>query len=208
VGQDNREEVSFQPAGSPGGENYGWRLREGTIATPTPLGDPVGGPPPPGAIEPIYDYLHGFDPFEGSSVTGGYVYRGPSASLRGLYFFADFVSDEIWSFRFDGSEPADFDGNNVLELTRQTDALAPAQGNIRRISSFGEDGLGHLYVIDLADGEVFRIVPEAGGEMAPLVALLSASLVSLRRQARRRRSSSAAAVAPLTALSGTETPAT
>jgi glucose/arabinose dehydrogenase len=204
VGQSSREEISFQPAGSPGGENYGWRLREGTVGTPT-----VGGDPPPGAVEPIYDYLWGTTgPFEGRSVTGGYVYRGPSAGLQGLYFFADYVSDEIWSFRFDGSDPANFDGNNVLELTRQTDALAPTGGNLRDISSFGEDGLGHLYVIDRTDGEVFRIVPEATGGATSLVALLYASLMTRLRQTRRRRSTSAAAVAPLTALSGTETPAT
>jgi len=33
VGQDNLEEIDFQPAGSPGGENYGWRR----IATPTAI---------------------------------------------------------------------------------------------------------------------------------------------------------------------------
>jgi glucose/arabinose dehydrogenase len=206
VGQGTREEVSFQPAASPGGENYGWRLREGTVATPTPFPTPVGGDPPPGAIEPIYDYTHGIGPFEGASVTGGYVYRGPFADLRGLYFFADFVSDEIWSFRFDGSDPIDFDGGNVLELTRRTDELAPAQGDLRDVSSFGEDGLGHLYVIDRADGEVFRIVPEPMGAAA--AGLAAAALAAWRRQVRSRRESSAAALAPLTALSGTETPAT
>jgi glucose/arabinose dehydrogenase len=204
VGQSSREEVSLQPAASLGGENYGWRLREGTIATPT---GGVGGAPPPGAVEPIYDYAHGSGLFEGRSVTGGYVYRGPFTELRGLYFFADFVSDEIWSFRFDGSDPVDFDGSNVLELTRRTDELAPAQGDIRDVSSFGEDGLGHLYVIDRADGEVFRIVPEPmGGTVAALAC--AAALALRRRQARSRRASSAAALEPLTALSGTETPAT
>jgi glucose/arabinose dehydrogenase len=207
VGQDRREEVSLELAGSLGGENYGWRLREGTIATPTPAGSPVGGDPPPGALEPIYEYAHGNGPFEGASVTGGHVYRGPFADLRGLYFFADFTSDEIWSFRFDGSDPIDFDGGNVLELTRRTDELAPAQGDIRDVSSFGEDGLGHLYVIDRADGEVFRIVPEPMGATA--VALAAAAALAARRgQVRSRRESSPAAVAPLTALSGTETPAT
>ncbi len=49
VGQDTREEVDVQlSANAGGGENYGWRLREGQIATPT--GSPaVGGPAPPGA---------------------------------------------------------------------------------------------------------------------------------------------------------------
>ena len=36
VGQNTREEIDVQKASNPGGgENYGWRLREGTIATPT-----------------------------------------------------------------------------------------------------------------------------------------------------------------------------
>ena len=35
VGQNTREEIDFQPASSPGGENYGWRVREGSVATPT-----------------------------------------------------------------------------------------------------------------------------------------------------------------------------
>lgn len=165
VGQASREEIDLQPAGSPGGENYGWRLREGTIATPAFPQDPA----PPGAIDPIYDYAHGSGPFQGRAVTGGYVYRGPSAALRGHYFFADFASGEIWSFRYDGSDPADFDGTNVLELTRWTQTLAPSAGDLRAVSSFAEDARGHLYVIDYADGELFRVVPEPDGR-AELVA--------------------------------------
>ena len=41
VGQKAREEVNFQPAGSPGGANYGWPLAEGT------RGDPPPGSTPP-----------------------------------------------------------------------------------------------------------------------------------------------------------------
>src|SRR5690606_38231904 len=51
VGQTRREEINYQPADSSGGENYGWRLREGII--PTPGG--VGGSRPEGNVEPIYD---------------------------------------------------------------------------------------------------------------------------------------------------------
>jgi glucose/arabinose dehydrogenase len=54
VGQNAREEINLQPTSSTGGENYGWRLREGTIATPQ-----VGGARPAGSIDPIYDYSHG-----------------------------------------------------------------------------------------------------------------------------------------------------
>ena len=52
VGQSAREEIDFLSASSAGGENYGWRLREGTIATPT---GGVGGSTPPGNVEPVYD---------------------------------------------------------------------------------------------------------------------------------------------------------
>ncbi|KKK75600.1 hypothetical protein LCGC14_2872090, partial [marine sediment metagenome] len=89
VGQETREEINFQSAGSPGGQNYGWRLREGTVQTP----GGGGGAKPTGAVDPIYDYNHGFGPTEGHSLTGGYVYRGPIAELKGLYFFADYVSN-------------------------------------------------------------------------------------------------------------------
>src|SRR5690606_35516870 len=88
VGQQTREEIDFQPAGSPGGENYGWRLREGSIATPT---GGVGGPPPPDHVEPVFDYARTM----GSTVIGGTVYRGPIAGLRGRYVFGDFGSSRI-----------------------------------------------------------------------------------------------------------------
>ena len=146
VGQWHREEIDFQPADSPGGANYGWRLREGSIATPD-FG--VGGPPPAGAIEPIYDYAHDGGSTEGGfAVAGGYVYRGPIAGLHGHYFFADNVTERIWSFTYDGASVAGF--------TDWTTALAPDAGTIDDISSFGEDAVGNLYIVDLG-GEVFRL---------------------------------------------------
>lgn len=160
VGQFTREEIDFQPAGSAGGENYGWRLREGTIPTPTgglcPDSPDVTCPRPPGNVDPVFEY----DRNSGSSVTGGYVYRGPIASLQGHYFFADFISDRIWSFRFDGSDPASFDGMNVVDLVEQTEALQPppGQGSIGAVAGFGEDAEGNLYLLDLQDGELFRVV--------------------------------------------------
>ncbi len=171
VGQNRREEIDFQPAASTGGENYGWRLREGMIATPT---GGVGGPRPPGNVDPIYDYTHGGGPDQGYSVSGGYVYRGPIASLQGVYFFADYVTENIWSFRYDGANLADF--------TNRTAEFAPDVGSIDGISSFGEDALGNLYLVDLG-GEVFQIVPEPGS----LVLLAAAGLTWWFVGRRRRR---------------------
>ncbi len=149
VGQNAREEVNFQRANSTGGENYGWRLREGTIATPG-----VGGPLPPGAIDPVYDYPHGSGQFQGESVTGGYVYRGPIESLQGRYIFGDFITNQIWSILGDRNTGTMVPGS----LTDLTQAFNPDQGSISLISSFGEDEAGNLYVIDLG-GEIFQVVP-------------------------------------------------
>jgi glucose/arabinose dehydrogenase len=146
VGQDTREEINFQPVSSAGGENYGWRLREGLIANPAPG---VGGAPPPGNVNPLYDYQHGVGQFQGRSVIGGYVYRGPIAELQGKYFFGDYVNQKVWSLTRNG--------NSFVDLTDWTSAFRPDVGTINGISSFGEDGQGNLYIVDL-DGEIFRVV--------------------------------------------------
>jgi glucose/arabinose dehydrogenase len=144
VGQSAREEIDFQPAASTGGENYGWRLREGEIANPT---TGIGGPPPPGNVEPIYTYTHGSDTFQGHSVTAGVVYRGPVPELKGDYIFADFGSDNIWSF-----DPAD----PVGTVAQINDELTPNDGLINSVVAVGEDTVGNLYLVDIT-GEIFRV---------------------------------------------------
>jgi hypothetical protein len=187
VGQGRCEELDVQPAASVGGENYGWRLREGTIATPT-----VGGPPPAGAIEPIFDYPHAgtdelcSDPgagFTGIAITGGYVYRGPAAELAGRYFFADFGTGRLWSLRYDGSPPSVFDGTNYTELTDHTGdpAFTPDAGSIELVSSFGEDAAGNLYVVDYG-GEVFTI-PEPSVVLAELAGVGLIAALARRKAA-------------------------
>ena len=151
VGQGEREEINVQPAGSLGGENYGWRAREGTISNPN-----VSDPDPLGAIDPIYDYVHGAGPTQGFSVTGGYVYRGPIQELQGQYFFADYVRNRVWSLRFNGDAPASHDGTNYTDFVDWTSLLRPDAGTIQDISSFAEDAAGNLYILDHR-GEVFRI---------------------------------------------------
>ena len=195
VGQLVKEEVNFQPADSPGGENYGWRLREGTIATPTPLppGTPVGGDKPAGAIDPIHEYDH-TSQVQFRAITGGYVYRGPVAELQGKYFFADFSSaSKIWSITFDGSDPSTFDGTNFSDFQDWTQLLAPDVSAIGDISSFAEDAAGNLYILDLGGvfaptsggGEIFRVVPEPAS--ATLVGAALAALAAVRRRVVRRR---------------------
>ena len=192
VGQGACEEINVLVGGGLGGENLGWRLREGVIQTPT---SGIGGARPPGALEPIMDYPHaGFacsDPpmeFEGRSVTGGYVYRGPGTSLQGRYFFADFVTGELWSLRYNGDDPSQFNGLNYTELTNHANqpAFTPDVGTISSVSSFGEDLEGNVYVLDLNGGEVF-VVPEPSSWLQQVVALMvAAGVVQVRRRGRRR----------------------
>lgn len=191
VGQGRCEEIDLQPATSTGGENYGWRLREGTIATPN-----VGGPKPAGAIDPIFAYPHSQSDsgcllpaagFTGISVTGGQVYRGPVTSLVGRYFFADFGTGALWSFRFDGSVPGDFDGTNYFDLTNHaTDPeFTPDEGSIGSVAALGEDAEGNLYVVDLG-GEVFRVPEPSSGTAMAVCVLVTVGLVSRFRRPRAR----------------------
>ena len=145
VGQNAREEIDVISA-STSGQNFGWRIREGTL-----------GPAVQGAIDPIYQYSRGSGALQGFSVTGGYVYRGSISELDGHYFFADFVSDGLWSFRFNEDDQADFDGTNFTDFedwSNRVEIGLPT--TIRGISSFGEDSDGNLIVVSLA-GNVFRL---------------------------------------------------
>ena len=146
VGQNHWEEINFMPKGKGAGANYGWRLREGDVATPARN---VGGSKPRGAVDPVYVYKHGNGDREGVSVTGGYVYRGPIKELQGRYVFADYQNPRIWSF-----VPK---GNNATGFKDHTKELQPEKGRINLISSFAEDNDGGLFIIDHS-GPIYRIV--------------------------------------------------
>lgn len=153
VGQGVWEEVNFQPASSPGGENYGWRCREGAHDFET-TSDICMGLEEGEYVDPIHEYAH-TDPGNPCSITGGEVYRGCAVpSLHGTYFFADFCSNHIWSFKYTGDPP------QVTEfLNRTVELEPPGAESITGISGFGRDAEGEIYICDLFDGEVFKIVP-------------------------------------------------
>lgn len=138
VGQNQREEVDFQPGSSTGGENYGWNLREGT--RDTGLGNPAGLT----LVDPIHEYGRAV----GTVVIGGCVYRGAaSPALAGTYFFGDFTG-KVWSFRREGGTNRDF--------TERTAELSAGGASLASLSSFGEDARGELYFTTLS-GELFRL---------------------------------------------------
>jgi glucose/arabinose dehydrogenase len=147
VGEGAREEVNVLRTNQPG-LNFGWRFLEGT--------QPFSGTAPAGLTPPITEYSHGTGPRQGRSVIGGYVYRGPVASLAASYVFGDFISGNIWSVPY-----ASLVAGSTLASTnyeRRNQDLAPDTGTINQLASFGEDAAGNLFIVDL-DGEIFMVTP-------------------------------------------------
>jgi glucose/arabinose dehydrogenase len=134
VGQNAWEEIDRQPAGSRGGENYGWNLFEGSHCSADCNSI--------NAVLPIAEYSHG----DGRcSVTGGYVYRGTrQPALTGTYLFSDYCSGTIWTLSAGGG------------LTPEALAASGLQ-----VSSFGEGEDGEIYLVDLGGGGLYRAL--AGG---------------------------------------------
>lgn len=135
VGQDRHEEVNFRPTTSPGGENYGWDVMEGSHCFEPPTGcDPTE------LVLPVAEYDHTW----GCSITGGYVYRGARyPQIYGVYFFGDFCSGRIWGLWREAS------GAWKAALLLETEV---------NISSFGEDAAGEIYAIDYDDSTIYRII--------------------------------------------------
>lgn len=133
VGQNAIEEVNFQPAGSPGGENYGWRVWEGSRR--------YAQGEAPGAVFPVAEYTHAEG---GCSITGGYVYRGQAIpALVGIYLYGDYCTGYIWGLKQQDGQ-------------WQTGWLLDTSLNI---TSFGEDEAGEVYVVDRG-GAIYRVVAE------------------------------------------------
>lgn len=160
VGQDAWEEVDFSAAGV-GGTNYGWDVREGKHCA-TDSGCPSTCSTA-GFTDPIWDYdqrLIGSTGRGRQAVTGGYVYRGTKIpDLQGTYFFADYTSREMWSFKYIGVPLTSGD------VTDRSTQMQPADGSgvIEFIVSFAEDQNGELYIVDQGGAEIYKIIVNCSG---------------------------------------------
>jgi glucose/arabinose dehydrogenase len=137
VGQGRWEEVDVSTSadGAGRGLNFGWKLMEGPDCF-------VQSCDRGGLQLPVLAYGHG----DGCSITGGFVYRGAAIpALQGHYFYSDFCSGWVRSFRLEN-------GGAVDQF--QWSRLAPG-GNV---PSFGRDAAGEMYVMSTA-GVVLKIVP-------------------------------------------------
>lgn len=146
VGQNAEEEINYVSHDKLKAANFGWRLREGAITTPKKK---IGGEASNNHTEPIYSYKHGIGKAEGLSITGGFIYRGKIDSLKGHYFFADWVNPRLWSFQVKAKKPINF--------TDWTDRFDLKKHKVSRISSFGRDAYGEIYLMDHDKGTLFKI---------------------------------------------------
>jgi glucose/arabinose dehydrogenase len=147
VGQNAWEEIDYEPPNR-GGRNYGWRNREGAHNFNTSV-------PPPflPLVDPIHEYDHGV----GSSVTGGYVYRGSALgpAHRGRYFFADFIRGRVWSIGL-AINPGTGEAATT-DVVEHTSALSTG-GALGNISSFGVDADGELMIVSYSRGILLKVV--------------------------------------------------
>jgi glucose/arabinose dehydrogenase len=135
VGQNAFEELDYQPAGSTGGENYGWPYLEALrVNTQAPHAAPDGF----SSVPPLVNYAQEVG---GCSIVGGYVYRGAALpELNGRYFFGDYCTGQVWTI------PA---GTPAATVT-------PWANLGTSLSSFGEDEAGELYVVGLG-GTIYEL---------------------------------------------------
>lgn len=143
VGLNTREEIDYQAANTPGGLNYGWACREGTLTNLTTA--PCNNPALLASMtDPIAEYAH--TPGQPASVTGGLVYRGSLyPALAGRYFFSDQVNGQIWSLYKTGPNTW-----SAPELELDT-TFQP--------STFGQDEHGELFIVHMYGGQqIYRII--------------------------------------------------
>lgn len=153
VGQNVWEELDILAPGD-GGYNLGWKMMEGNACFGTGNCGSVPACNDPSLTDPVYVYSHS-SPFGGScSITGGEVYRGQMIpELFGTYFFADYCSNIILSFQWNGTM--------MTNQTNRTSELAPGGGlTINQITSFGVDGDGEVLICDQG-GEIYRIIAQS-----------------------------------------------
>ncbi|MDX1638213.1 MAG: PQQ-dependent sugar dehydrogenase [Balneolaceae bacterium] len=133
VGQNSYEEIDIIENGG----NYGWNTMEGNHCF-----QPSRGCDRTGKEIPVWEYGRS----QGISVTGGFVYRGPTlAELTGQYIYADYASGRVWAL--------DISDNSNPVNTQITQAGFD-------IASFGVDREKELYLCGF-DGKIHKLQKES-----------------------------------------------
>jgi glucose/arabinose dehydrogenase len=130
VGQNTHEEIDRISRG----DNLGWNRMEGDACFAPPQGCDTAGLKLPEAT---------LDRREAECITGGYVYRGDTASsYYGAYLFGDFATRNFFAL-----PPGHKTGDPAVKLGRLPD----------QPSSFGVDARGRLYLVGYSTGIIYRV---------------------------------------------------
>jgi glucose/arabinose dehydrogenase len=143
VGQGTYEEIN-RVSSATAEINYGWRCYEANATYNT-----SGCPPMNTLTFPIGTYSHSGGAFFRCSISGGYVYRGSeNPNFSGVYFFADYCSNEIGTLAYDGN-------NWNMSFT------SPYNGE--GWVSFGNDMAGELYIAGMNSGNIYKLIDSTLG---------------------------------------------
>lgn len=130
VGEAAIEEVNFKTRGRARGANFGWDVFEGTRR--------LRGGTVRGHDRPVIQHSHASG---WCSVIGGVVVRDRANDLYGRYVYGDHCRGEVYSARLSASGASGVRREGL---------------DVERMSSFGEDALGRVYVASLS-GPVWRL---------------------------------------------------
>ena len=137
VGQSTWEEINVVPLDT-AGYNFGWPQMEGERCWNPATDCQMEGMERPAVL---YNHADGGH----CSVTGGYVYRGSEIpELYGHYFFSDWCTGFVRSFRYENGEAGEVTDWNLED--------------VGQITSYGVDHDGEL-LITTYGGTLYRIVP-------------------------------------------------
>lgn len=153
VGQNAWEEIDYEPLGTAGGRNYGWRCYEGNVTTSGV--SQTGCPAFSTTTAPIAVFSHS----TGCSVTGGYIYRGAKhAGLYGYYIYTDYCDSRIRLTK------------NNYDGTFTTYDLGTVAGSGSFVA-FGEDYRGELYIADSFTNTIKKIGATGCSPTAAIIGL-------------------------------------
>ncbi len=157
ISHNSWQEVNWNSWGISKNANFGWNLMVGNHCF-----DQETFCDTTGLIMPVFEYPNnvsyikklinmGNQETYGCAVVGGYVYRGDKHyTLYGSYVFGDRCSNQIWVLNKNkNGKPIIKNIKKELEKNSQSFPIT--------ISSFGEDNLGELYVVDYI-GAVYRFI--------------------------------------------------
>lgn len=138
VGHDRYEEIDVLAAGSGTGANLGWNVTEGLHCYRE-------GCDLDRFHRPVIEYAHP----QGCAVTGGYVYRGGALpEIDGAYFYADFCTALVRSFRWKG-------GTEITDAWDWRKAI-DVRDRLSLVASWAEDPAGELYLVSM-DGTIWKL---------------------------------------------------